>query len=87
MAEQTILSPQESSACLMALAGMIEDLTTILGDSSLPFTPEARRDMGHMITAAISAKLKMEAIANNGQAFKLDTYREGDENKFFTKQS
>jgi hypothetical protein len=87
MSEQTILSPQETAACLLALAGMIEDLKAVASDPKLPFDQTARKEMREMLSAATSAKLKLEAIANNGQAFKLDEYREGDENQFFTKPS
>lgn len=87
MSETTILSPKETTACLLALAGMIEDLQAVSSDPKLPFDAKARAEMKDMLTTAKSAKLKLEAVANKGQAFKLAEYKKGDENEFFTKQS
>lgn len=79
------LTPDEVAVIQMALSGMIEDLETVSKDPTIPFTPQARKESKEILTAAKSAHSKM-ALAS-GMEVKLDPYKEGDENEFFTKQS
>lgn len=72
---------------VMGIERIIEDFEAISKDQSIPFTPEARKDMKDILTASYSAKKKLEMVINKGVAFKMEEYREGDEDEFLTKQS
>lgn len=82
-----ILLPHETKIIILALVQLIEDMDGASKNTDFNFTPDARKDMKEMLSAAYSAKKKLEVIVNKGVAFQLDPYVEGDEKEFLTKES
>ncbi len=83
--QTNILTPEEVLITQMALSGLIEDLDKINSDTAIPFTPESRTYQKQMLDSARSAHTKI-AVAS-GKLVQLDTYKEGDEKEFLTKES
>jgi hypothetical protein len=80
-----VLTPNEIAITGMALAALIEDLEITSKDATLPFTPDARKDMSEMLSTAKSAQAKFELAT--GHEVRLDPFVEGDEKEFLTKES
>jgi hypothetical protein len=85
MAENLILTPKEVAAVQMALNSMIGDFEAVGKDPTLPFNPEARREMKDILETAKSALEKI--VKTSGHDVGLAPYNEGDEKEFFTKES
>lgn len=83
--EDNRLYPEEILVIQTSLQNTIEDLKDISSNPKLPFTPEARQDMRDILKFAESALAKI-ARASNCE-IKLEPYKEGDEQQFFTKKS
>lgn len=79
------LTPNEVAVIQMALSGMIDDLKSVASDPTIPLTPQARKDSKDILNNAVSAHKKIASVSGN--EIKLDPYKEGDEQEFFTKQS
>lgn len=79
------LSPDEVAVIQMALQNTIEDLEAVGKDPTIPFTPEARKHSREILLAAKSALKKISITS--GHAVRMDPYKEGDEQEFFTKES
>lgn len=79
------LSPDEVTVIQMALQNTIEDFETVGKDPTIPFTPEARKHSREILITAKSALKKIQSTS--GHAVRMDPYKEGDEQEFFTKES
>lgn len=79
------LTPEEVTVIQMALQNTIEDLETVGKDPTIPFTPEARKDQRAILACAKSALSKVQVTS--GHAVRMDPYKAGDEQEFFTKES
>lgn len=79
------LTPKEVAVIQMALSGMIDDLKAVASDPTIPLTPQARKDSKDILNNAVSAHKKIASVSGN--EIKLDPYKEGDEQEFFTRQS
>lgn len=80
-----ILLPEDVKVIQLALAGLMEDLKESFSDPRIPWDHKARKEMKQILSAAESAATKIEKIS--GHAAELGEYTEGDEQKFFTKES
>jgi hypothetical protein len=85
--DQQMLTPTEIKTIIVALQGVIEDMGPVINNPKYNFTPDFRKGMKDVFTNATSAKAKLEAIVNRGDAFRFEPYQPGDENEFLTKQS
>lgn len=85
MSNQKILTKHEVVVIQMALSAMIQDIDSVGKDQSIPFDPKSRREMQDILSNAKSALAKVSHTS--GGLIQLDPYKEGDENKFLTKQS
>lgn len=79
------LTPKEVMTLEMGIARIIEDMEEVNNDQSIPFTPEARKDMRDILTNAKAAKAKLELI--RGHEIRIAPYVDGDEKEFLTKES
>lgn len=82
---ENILTPNEVLIIQMSLQQTIDDLTVNLNNPALPFSPDARKDMRDMYNNAVSAKAKI--AKGSGHEVKMERYKDGDEQEFFTKES
>lgn len=80
------LHKEEVAIIMMALDGVIEDITESSKDVTMPFTPEARVLMRDMLNHAKSARAKVNAVSG-GNFVALAPFKEGDAEEFFTKES
>lgn len=78
-------NPNEATVIGLALASLLENLNDQLKDSTIPWTPESRKQLREMFDAAKAAANKLEKFT--GIKCNLPPYVPGDENEFFTKQS
>lgn len=69
----------------LSLSALIEEMETTSKNPRIPFNPETRKDMREILSAAWSAHSKLVSVTGND--VRVDPYREGDENEFFTKES
>ena len=83
--DQFRLGQDEVAAIAMGLALVIENMEEIKKNPAIPWTPEARKMQKEIIQSAKSAPAKIEMVS--GFECRLDSYRDGDENEFLTKQS
>ncbi len=79
------LTPPEVKIIQMALITMIEDVTIVSQDETVPFTPEARLITADILKTAKSALAKR--AQSSGHLVQLDPYTPGDEKEFMTKES
>ena len=84
MAQET-LQPDEIRITIMALTQVIDDNESVAKNPAIPLDPQTRKHLKEMLTAAKSAKGKLERTV--GYEVKLDPYVEGDEQEFLTKES
>ena len=77
--------PNEAKIIGLGLASVIEDLNEARSNHSIPWTPEARKEMDDMYKSAKNAASKIEKFC--GIKCDLPPYNEGDEKEFFTKES
>lgn len=82
-----IFTPKEVKVIIMGIERIVEDFESISKDASIPFTPDARKDIKGILSTAISCKKKLEEVINKGAAFQMAEYKQGDEDEFLTKQS
>lgn len=83
--DKLIITPDETKVIQMGLAEVIESITETMKNPAIPFNPEARKSMKQILTVALSASKKIEAIS--GVSAEMEPYKEGDENEFLTKES
>lgn len=79
------LTPQEVGIIQIALGTMIEDAEAMCHDQTIPFNPQARKEMREILATAKSALAKIQLTT--GHAVRLDPYQQGDEKEFLTKES
>ncbi len=85
MEKKQHITSKEVKATIIALTGIVEDLELTIKNPSMPFTPDARKDMKDLLELSKSA---LEKFRNtSGFTAVLEPYQEGDENEFLTKQS
>jgi hypothetical protein len=80
--EKIYFNPDEVEVIAMGLAIIMQDYEAT---KQLPWDPVARKTQAETIASARSAAAKLEKFA--GIKCDLPPYDEGDENKFFTKES
>ncbi|MEP7317192.1 MAG: hypothetical protein ABI921_00570 [Panacibacter sp.] len=80
-----LLTPDEVFVIQMALIKFIEENQSASKNQNFPFTPQARKELHTILTAAQSALSKISH--SSGQTVQLDPYKEGDEKEFLTKPS
>jgi len=81
----TVLNPDEITVIQLALQTLIEDSEEVVNTFEIPWTPEARKNMREIGSAAKSALSKIQV--KSGVSIGLGEFKDGDEKEFLTKQS